>query len=108
MPTFIILIILSLMMFLFYRIRAWQIRAPYKKKWTVTKANMGLGAFLIFFGINRLFIQASTLSAVICGLFILYGIFIVSASIKSYRYYWPRMVEEAKRSASSSSANNGQ
>ncbi|WP_027724086.1 YtpI family protein [Tuberibacillus calidus] len=104
MPTFIILIILSFAMFIYYRIRAWQIHAPYKKKWTVTKANMGLGAFMFFFGLNRLFIQASALSAIVCGVFILYGLFIIYYSIKAYRYYWPRMVEESRRSVTS----NGQ
>jgi len=94
-------------MFIFYRIRAWQIRAPFRKKWTVTKANIGLGAFLIFFGVNRLFIQHSAITLIICGIFILYGIFIVIYSIKAYKYYWPRMVAEA-RGAASSAANNDQ
>jgi amino acid transporter len=105
-PTFIILIILSLFMFIFYRIRAWQMRAPFRKKWTITKANIGLGAFLIFFSVNRLFIHPSTITAIICGVFVLYGIFIVMYSIKAYRYYWPRMVDEAK--ASATSVNSGQ
>ena len=102
MPTFIILIFLSLFMFLFYRIRAWQIRAPFKKKWTITKANIGLGAFLLFFGVNRIFIHPTTITFIICGVFMVYGIFVVIFSIKAYRYYWPRMVDEDRKSTISS------
>ncbi|MFC4618265.1 YtpI family protein [Camelliibacillus cellulosilyticus] len=97
MPTFIILIVLSFILFLFYRIKAFRINQPYRKKWTITKAKICLGVFLIVFGGNWLFVHPSTITAVICGIFILYGIFIVIYSIKEYRFYWPRMVEEAKR-----------
>lgn len=103
MPSLIILIILSLVMFCFYRVRAMKIREPYRKKYTTAKASVGLGAFLLFFGANRLFIRPTAVTAIICGIFILYGLFIILYSFRELKYYLPKVVEEARKT----SVNNG-
>ncbi|MFC7393663.1 YtpI family protein [Scopulibacillus cellulosilyticus] len=107
MPTFIILIVLALAMFVFYRIKVWRTHEPYKKLWTSSKANIALGAFLFFFGLNRIFFRPSTISFIICAIFILYGAFIIYSGIKAFRHYLPLAVKEAEDNYRES-INNGQ
>ncbi|GGH86720.1 ABC-type bacteriocin/lantibiotic exporter with double-glycine peptidase domain [Pullulanibacillus pueri] len=98
MPTLIVFIVLSAIMTLFYWFKGWMTDAPYRKKWTFSKARIGLGAFLFFFGANRIFISSTTLTMIVCAIFMLYGIFIVYFSIKTYRFYTMKMIEEANQS----------
>lgn len=107
MPTLIILLIFAFIAFLFYRIKTWKTKVPYKKHWLLSKANMALGSFLLIFGLNRLFLRPHLLVFIVCTVFILYGGFIIYSSIKSYRYYLPLATKEAE-AIYKESLNNGQ
>ncbi len=107
MPTLIILLIFALAGFLFYRIRTFRIKAPFKKQWTLSKANIALGAFLFLFGLNRLFVRPDLLVYIVCSVFIIYGGFVIFASLRAYRYYLPLAAKEAEESYRDS-LNSGQ
>ncbi|MBM7644805.1 amino acid transporter [Scopulibacillus daqui] len=107
MPTFIILIVLALMAFIFYRIKVWRIQEPYKKLWTSSKAHIAMGAFLFFFGLNRILFRPSKISIIVCAIFMLYGAFIIYSGIKAFRHYLPLAVKEAEDNYRET-ANNGQ
>lgn len=96
MPTFVILIILSLVFFIYFRIRTWRIKEPFKKQWTLSKANIALGSFIFFFGLNRLILGPGTIVLIVCLVFIVYGAFIVYGGIRAYRHYVPFVVQEAE------------
>lgn len=96
MPTLVILLIFALAAFLFYRIKALRTKAPYKKRWVLSKANIAMGAFLVIFGINRLFMWPDMTVKIICTVFLLYGAFIIYSSIRAYRYYFPLAAKEAE------------
>lgn len=96
MPALYILIIIALSMYVFYRIKAWRTQSPMLKHWISSKAQISLGAFLILFGINRLFLTLSTLIFIISVIFILLGAIYLVYSIKAYKFYLPRAIEEAK------------
>ncbi|GGE52087.1 hypothetical protein GCM10011391_33620 [Pullulanibacillus camelliae] len=97
MPTLIIFIVFSLIMLLFYWFKGWMTDAPYRKRWTFSKAKIALGCFLLFFGANRLFVSSKAITLIICILFIVYGLFIIYYSYKQYRYYTAKMLEEASQ-----------
>ncbi|TCP32080.1 YtpI-like protein [Scopulibacillus darangshiensis] len=107
MPTLIILIIMSFIIFAFFRIKAWRTKEPFKKQWTLSKAHAALGSFLLLFGINRLFVGHGTIVIIVCAVFILYGAFFVYGGIRAYRHYFPLAVQEAEEKYKQS-LNNGQ
>ena len=100
MPTLIVFIIFSAIMTLFYWGKGWMVDAPYRKKWTFLKGKITLGAFLFFFGANRLFLSHTTITYIICGLFMLYGLYIVYFGIRNYRFYTMKMIEETEQKQS--------
>lgn len=98
MPTLVILIVFALIGFIYYRIKTWKTKAPYKKRWVLSKANIALGSFLVLFGMDRLFVRPHLLVYIVCAVFILYGGFIIYAGTRSYRYYFPLAAKEAEAS----------
>ncbi|HSU79689.1 MAG TPA: YtpI family protein [Candidatus Angelobacter sp.] len=88
MPTIVVFIVLSAVLFFLYRFRAISIKNQWEKKLTVAKANIAMGVFLISFGLNRLFLHPQTVTFVISGLFILYGLFFTYDHVRRSKYYY--------------------
>ncbi len=98
MPIFVVLIVLSIMFYFFYKVKSFRTKAVIEKSWINTKANMALGSFLIFFGLNQIFIRYdSTIALIISAVFILLGLANVALGYKAYRYYLPLAIEEAEQ-----------
>lgn len=97
MPTFIILMLLAIVTFIVYRIKAWRMAESYKQALTMAKSHIALGSFIAAFGINRLLISTSPTILIICGILILYGGYIVYYNIKKYRWLAPYVVTESKQ-----------
>ncbi|WLD92361.1 YtpI family protein [Alkalihalobacillus sp. AL-G] len=98
MPALVIIIIVSLSFYIFYKIKEWRLNAPYEKRWTKSKANIALGVFITSFGLNRLFIFESTYDLVIGGLFLVLGVFNLILGYKAYKHYLPYAIEENEKS----------
>lgn len=96
MPSFIILIVVSLSFYLYFKVKAVRAKAPYEKQWRNTKASIALGTFLMFFGINQILQPRSTVEVVISIIFIVLGIINISLGIKAYKHYTPLVIEESK------------
>jgi hypothetical protein len=88
MPTIVVFIVLSAILFLLYRFRALSVKNEWEKKFTLAKANIAMGVFLISFGLNRLFLHPQTVTYVISGIFILYGLFFTYDHIRRSKYYY--------------------
>lgn len=88
MPTIVVFIVLSAVLFLLYRFRATSIKNEWMKKLTLAKANIAMGVFLISFGLNRLFLHPQTVTFVISGIFILYGLFFTYDHVQRSKYYY--------------------
>ena len=73
MPVFVILIVISLAFYLFYKVKSVRTQLPMEKKWISGKSLVALGAFVALFGINQLFLFQSTVTYIIAGIFILIG-----------------------------------
>ncbi len=100
MPVFIIIIVLSISLYIFYKVKEFRVKAPYEKRWTKSKANIALGVFIGVFGLNRLFINESTYDLVIGSVFLVLGLINVYMGYKAYKYFLPLAVEENQRSES--------
>jgi hypothetical protein len=98
MPVFVILIVLSLSFYVFYKIKFFQAKKPMEKQWISTKSSIALGLFVFFFGLNQLFLFRSTVSLIVGIIFILIGALSSWAGYKAYKHYYPLAVKEAEES----------
>ncbi|MFD1737106.1 YtpI family protein [Bacillus salitolerans] len=97
MPVFMILIILSLSFYVYFKIKFFRVKAPMHRKWLSAKSSVALGLFVTFFAINSFIAQPSTLSTIIGIIFVLIGVGSAWAGYRAYKYYLPLVVEEANK-----------
>lgn len=98
MPVFVILLIASIMFYFFYKAKSFRTKAVIEKSWINTKANIALGSFLVFFGLNQIFIRFdSAIALIISAIFILLGLANVILGYRAYRHYLPLAIKEAKQ-----------
>lgn len=87
MPVFVVIIVFSVIFYLYYKVKSFQAKAPIEKKWWNAKSSIALGLFVAVFGFNRLFITQTTVSIVIGILFIIVGTISIWTNFKAYKYY---------------------
>lgn len=98
MPTLVILIVISIVVYFFYKVKAFRTKRVIEKNWINTKASIALGSFLVFFGINQIFLRYdSVITLVVSIIFILLGLANVILGYKAYRHYLPLAIEEAEQ-----------
>ncbi|HET7578373.1 MAG TPA: YtpI family protein [Bacillales bacterium] len=98
MPVLVALIIISFALYLFYKIKALRMKnRPNERRWVGTKASICLGALLIFFGLNELFLRQTTGVVILSIIFFLVGGYYVYQNIKLYRYLLPYAAEESRQ-----------
>lgn len=97
MPVFVIIIVLSFVFYLFYKVRYFRSKRPVERKWISAKSSIALGLFVAVFGLNQLFIHLSPVSITVSIVFILLGIINIWGGVKSYKYYLPLAIEEANQ-----------
>lgn len=97
MPNFflVVVIVLSFIFYLFYKVQYVRSRRPMEKKWLSAKSSFVLGLFVGLFGLNTLLIQQTTTSYIIAAIFILYGFASMIAGYKMYKHYLPFARQEA-------------
>ena len=96
MLVFVVIIVICLVFYLFYKVKSIRSHLPMEKKWISGKSSIALGAFVLFFGINQLFLFQSTMTYIIAGVFILIGGFSIMGGYKMYKFYLPYAIEEAE------------
>jgi succinate-acetate transporter protein len=95
MPTLVIILIIAISFYLFYKVKEYRTKAPYEKRWIKTKANIALGVFLAVFGVNQLVTFRSTVELLISIVFLLLGLVNIWFGYKAYQHYLPHVIEEA-------------
>ncbi|WP_243386062.1 YtpI family protein [Bacillus kexueae] len=96
MPIFVVLIVVSLSFYVFYKTKFFRTKRPMEKQWISSKSSMALGSFVFFFGLNQLFLFRSNVSTIVGVIFILVGGLSLWAGYRAYKYYLPLAIEEAK------------
>lgn len=99
MPILVIVITISLMFYLFYKVLYFRSKRPMERKWIGAKSTVALGLFVACFGFNRLLFQPSTVSIVVGIIFLLLGSFNIWGGIKEYKHYLPLAAKEAANSS---------
>ncbi|MDR7073775.1 YtpI family protein [Fictibacillus barbaricus] len=87
MPIFIILIILSFALYVFYKVREVRTKELFYKRWTGSKAKMALGTFIASFGLNELTSVEGRLQLWIAIVFLVYGVVLLFFGWKMYKHY---------------------
>lgn len=92
-----ILIIISLSIFVYFKIKQWRAKLPIETKWQQTRGNMALGTFLMFFGINLLYFPRGTVEIIVGIIFALLGLANIYFGYQAYKHYLPQVIDEAER-----------
>lgn len=96
MPVLVILIVISIAFYVFYKIKTVRSRRPAEKKWLSAKSSIALGLFVALFGINQLFLYSTTVTYIVAAVFIILGGINVWAGFKAYQHYLPYAAKEAE------------
>lgn len=94
MPIFIILIVFSIVFYLFYRVKSFRANGVATKQWLNSKASIALGLFLIFFAINSFTVYITTVTYIVGAAFIILGLVNVVVGYKQFKHYQPFAIEE--------------
>ena len=96
MPITVALIVISLAFYVFYKAKYFQSKRPIQKNWLSAKSSIALGLFVVFFGINTIFIHPSTISYIVAVVFLLVGGGSIWAGYRAYKHYLPLAMAEAR------------
>lgn len=96
--TFIILIVISFMFFLYFKVKQWRTSAPVEKKWQQMKSSIALGSFVLFFGLNLAVLPRSKVDLIIGIIFVLVGGANAYFGYRGYKHLLPFVIEEAEQS----------
>lgn len=94
MPILVMLIVISLAFYLFYKTKYFRTKMSAEKKWISAKGSIALGSFIALFGINQLFLFQTTVTYIVAAVFIILGIINVLGGIKAYKYFLPLAIQE--------------
>jgi hypothetical protein len=101
MPIFVIIIILSLAFYVYFKIKYLRVKEIMHRKWISAKSSVALGVFVVSFALNQMIAEPSTVALIIGAILFLVGVGSIWAGVKSYKYYLPRVIEEAEDNAMS-------
>ncbi|MFT9600859.1 YtpI family protein [Mesobacillus sp.] len=96
MPIFVLLIVLSFVFYIFYKVKYVRSKRPAERKWLSAKSSIALGLFVALFGINQLFLFQTTVTYIVGAIFIIIGSLSVWGGIKAYKFYLPHAAKEAQ------------
>lgn len=97
MSIFVILIVISLSFYIFYKAKYYRTKRPVEKQWISAKSSIALGLFVSFFALNQFFLHNSTVSTIIGIIFLLVGGGSVWAGYRAYKHLLPLAIQEAKQ-----------
>lgn len=95
MPIFIILIILSLSFYTYFKITYYRTKDSMYKKLISAKSSIALGSFIVFFALNQLAVEPTKITVIIGVIFLLVGGGSIWAGIRAYRYYFHKVMEDS-------------
>ncbi|GGE77007.1 YtpI family protein [Priestia taiwanensis] len=96
MLILVVFIILSLTLYLFYKVRYVRTQLPMEKKWLSAKCSIALGLFVALFGANIFFVHLTAVGITIAIVFLLIGLSSAFTGYRAYRHYLPFAIEEAE------------
>ncbi|MCD8508672.1 MAG: YtpI family protein [Bacillus sp. (in: Bacteria)] len=96
MPITIVLIIVSLVLFVYYKVQQAKSPGMMQKRWYSAKGSIAVGIFFISFGINAYNSLGSQVAAYVAVLFVGFGLVNVIFGTREYRRFLPLARKEAE------------
>ncbi|OCA91374.1 hypothetical protein A8F94_05820 [Bacillus sp. FJAT-27225] len=96
MPVLVFIIIFSLALYVYFKVKYVRSRRPAERLWLTSKSGIALGTFVMAFGINQLFLFQTTVTYIVAAIFIFLGAINIWSGIKSYKFYLPHAIKEAE------------
>ncbi|MCP3025447.1 YtpI family protein [Halobacillus sp. A5] len=87
MILFPIIILLSFVLYIYYKVMVVKTKDPLSQEYLNSKAKMALGVFVFFFGINQYLLYETRLSLFIGIVFLILGVMQVRLGLKASRHY---------------------
>lgn len=99
MPFAIVIIIVSLVLFVYYKVQ--QAKSPgfMEKRWYSAKGSIAVGIFFISFGVNAYNSLGSQVAAYVAVLFVGFGLVNVIFGTRDYRRFLPLARQEVEELA---------
>ncbi|QGQ47511.1 YtpI family protein [Metabacillus sediminilitoris] len=94
MPVLVVIIVISLAFYVYYKTKVYRAKNQLLKHWISAKSSMALGVFVAFFGLNQLFLYRSSISLIVGILFLLVGLGSCWAGYRAYKHYLPLVMKE--------------
>jgi len=91
---FVVLIVLSFVLYFYFKTKQFRSDLPIAKKWYANRALVALGSLLLFFGINQITLFPTTLTYVISGLLIIIGLATMVHYFRVAKHYGQFVQEE--------------
>ncbi|MEH7442457.1 YtpI family protein [Bacillus sp. JJ1122] len=96
MPIFVLLIVLSFVFYIFYKMKYVRSKRPAERKWLSAKSSIALGLFVGLFGLNQVFLFQTAITYIVAAIFIIIGSMSIWSGVKAYKFYLPLAAKEAK------------
>lgn len=96
MPVLVVLIVITLAFYVYYKAKAYRSTKQIVKQWISSKSSIALGLFVAFFGLNQIFLYRSSLSLIVGAIFLLIGLGSSWAGYRAYKHYLPLVMKDAQ------------
>ncbi|ADU31476.1 YtpI family protein [Evansella cellulosilytica] len=93
----VMIIVVSLVLFVYYKVQQTKGRGPMEKYWYSSKGSIAIGIFFISFGINSYNSLGSQVAAIVALVFVIFGLVNVIFGFKQYRTFLPLAREEVEQ-----------
>ena len=87
MPIFITLIVVSFILYIYFKVRIISQKDPLTMRFTNAKARIALGIFISTFGANQYVYYQTQLALFVCLLFVILGIIKIVYGYRLYKHY---------------------
>ncbi|TFB25038.1 hypothetical protein E3U55_01200 [Filobacillus milosensis] len=92
MPLFITLIVVTFVLYIFFKVQILRSKDTLYMHFTNAKARMALGGFLSIFGMNQYYYYQTQLALFICIAFLVLGIAQIVYGYKLFKHYRGEMI----------------
>ncbi|SET79583.1 YtpI-like protein [Salinibacillus kushneri] len=96
MIFFPIVIVLSLVLYIFFKVRILSVKDELTMRYTNAKARICLGILLFFFGINQYLFYETRLSLFIGIIFVFFGFIQAQYGFKLFKYFRKEILRKAE------------
>ncbi|MET3575941.1 YtpI family protein [Bhargavaea ullalensis] len=92
----IALIVFSVVGYLYFKTKQFRTTLTAERQYFSSSASIALGALLVSFGINQIYLFRGTATYIVSAIFILFGLYVLVFNLKARRHYAGFLEEERR------------